>query len=469
MPTASQTLLARRPQIINWGRKLGAFFLGQGAVQLMSLLTGFLVIRWLSVDAYAQYSVAFSFQSSVGTLVDLGFSGAIIALVGPRVEEPKVVGRYIRSVLHYRTLLFLVATPIAAAVFIWMTGRQGWSWPARAALFSSVMFSLFFQGWTSCYSAPLAMRHRFGPFYRAQFSSGALRLGAFSLLHLVSALSAAAAAWVNSLGLAVQGALYRRHCRELVDEPPQADPAANLEMRRYVAPLVPTTVFYAFESQITIFLITWFGRSQNIAEVAALGRLTQALVILMAFNGIIVNPLIARLPRRQLAAWYWLMVVGGVAVAAALWAVSIFLPGPLLWIVGKNYAHLHAEVPWAVAGWGVYYLVTLLWTMHSARKWVYWWHSGLQCAVLLAAQIGGVWLFDMSTTMGVLKFSLMAAAANLAVQAAAGVYGFCFDKTGDPEADPGPDAVTPWNEPEAPAVLPAGGSKMLDAAGNTLA
>ncbi len=424
--------LPPRPQLVRWSRKLGEFFLGQGAIQLLSLVTGFLVIRWLSVESYAQYSVAFGFQSSVGMLVDLGFSGAIIALVGRRIDDPAVSGRYIRSVLHSRTLLFMIAAPIAAAAFYWMTGRQNWSAPARIALFSSVLFSLFFQGWTSCYSAPLAMHQRYGPLYRAQVSSGVWRLAGFGIFHLVGALSASVAAWINGAGLALLGWLYRREARPYVTEPALADPAANAELRRYVAPLVPSTVFNALESQITIFLITWFGRSTNIAEIAALGRLNQALVILLAFNGIVISPYIARLTRDRLAGRYWLVLAGGVAVSGALWAFSLLFPGVLLWIVGAKYAHLQSAVSWSIAAWGVYYMSMLMLTMHGARKWVYWWHSALHCTSLIGAQIVGVLIFDLSQTVGVLKFSLLAAVTNLVVQATAGVYGFLTDRTTGP-------------------------------------
>lgn len=438
------------PQLLRWARKLGEFFLGQGAIQLLSLLTGFLVIRWLSVDAYAQYSVAFSFQCSVGMLVDLGFSGAIIALVGPRIHDPKVTGRYIRSVLHSRTLLFVIVAPIAAAAFYWMTARQGWSMPARIALFSSVLFSLFFQGWTSCYSTPLAMHQRYGPFYRAQISSSVWRLAGFSVFHALGALAAPVAAWINGAGLALQGWLYRRECRPLVDEPEHAEPAVNRELRRYVAPLVPSTVFNALESQITIFLITWFGRSTNIAEIAALGRLNQALVVLLAFNGIVVSPYVARLARGRLAGRYWLIMAGGVAVSAALWGFSLLFPGLLLWVVGAKYAHLQSAVSWSIASWGVYYLSMLMLTIHGARKWVYWWHSALHCTSLIVAQTVGVLVFDLSQTIGVLKFSLLAALTNLAVQATAGIYGFWTDRTTD------------RIEPDAAGALPSGGGGVLE-------
>ncbi|WP_257237060.1 hypothetical protein, partial [Nostoc sp. 'Peltigera malacea cyanobiont' DB3992] len=50
--------------------------------------------------------MAFGFQSTFGILIDLGFSGTIIALVGDRIYDKKVVGSYIYAGKHFRNLLF---------------------------------------------------------------------------------------------------------------------------------------------------------------------------------------------------------------------------------------------------------------------------------------------------------------------------------------------------------------------------
>ncbi len=437
--------------MLSWARKIFSFFLGQGAIQLLGLATGLLILRWMSVEAYAQYSVAFGFQTSVAMLIDLGFSGAVIALVGPRISDPTVIGRYIRSVLHFRTILFLIALPVGALGFWWITGRQHWSWPLRGALFGSIMFTLFFQGWTS-YGSALVMHQRFGEYYRSQFHSGLFRLVATALFHFISLLSVTATAWINAVAMALMGSSYRSYARPLVQEPPRADPATNSEMLRYVGPTVPPSIFNALEGQITLFLVTWFGRSHNIAEVAALGRLTQALIVLLAFNGIVVIPYMARLPRAKLAGRYALFLAGGCLVAGTLLAISLLFPEPLLWVMGPKYAHLRAELPWSIAGWGLYYLATLMWCMHSARKWVFWWHTSLYCGVLIAAQVVGVQIFQLGTTIGILHFAVLGAAANLLVQVAGGIYGFWTEKipSGDPNPPlagiPDPAITATWSE-----------------------
>jgi hypothetical protein len=117
----------------------------------------------------------------------------------------------------------------------------------------------------------------------------------------------------------------------------------------------------------------------------------------------------------------------GILVATSFWGLSLFAPGPLLWVMGPKYAHLQAELPWSVGGFAAYYVGSLLWSMHSARKWVFWWHTSLYVGALISAQILGVWLFPLGTTIGILHFAFLGASANLLVQAACGVYGFLTD------------------------------------------
>ncbi len=103
------------------------YLAGQGLVQFTNLLTGLLLLRWLAVDNYAQFIVAFTFQLTLGFLTDLGFSGTIVALVGPRGNDPAVIGSYIRSGRHIRNILLLCLTPIAAIFYVQIVRQHHWT------------------------------------------------------------------------------------------------------------------------------------------------------------------------------------------------------------------------------------------------------------------------------------------------------------------------------------------------------
>src|SRR2546429_7619042 len=94
LPIRSGHSVLTSSRVQRWAGLITSFLAGQGLIQLLNVVTGFLLLRWMSVESYAQFSIAFGFQSMLQWLVDLGTVGAIVALVGNRGKEREVVGKY---------------------------------------------------------------------------------------------------------------------------------------------------------------------------------------------------------------------------------------------------------------------------------------------------------------------------------------------------------------------------------------
>jgi O-antigen/teichoic acid export membrane protein len=406
-----------------WGAPLLGFAIGQPAVQLVNLLTGFLLLRWLSVEHYAQFGVAFAFQSTVGMLADLGFSSCILALAGERARDPEVLGRYIRSARHFRLWLAIGVGGVFALSFPLIAANQPWDAVTKIAILTSILVAVAVQAW-AMYQAPLLAHRRLAEVYQPQVVGGALRLGFASLLHLLHVLSGVAAAWLGTLSLAIVGWWTRCKAKPFIHEPARSDPQANREMLRYLAPLMPGVVFTAFQSQIQIALITIYGSSQSIAEVAALGRLAQLFGILNAFNGAVVGPYIASLPVVRLPHRYILILAAAVLLSTLISISAFILPGPLLWLLGPRYSELGQEVGWVVLGSCLAYVGGVMWSMQAARKWIFWWGTGLYIGAVLAAQVAAVILLDIASTRGVVLLGVVTAGAMLAVRSIIAVFGF---------------------------------------------
>jgi O-antigen/teichoic acid export membrane protein len=422
--TAHSVLTSSRVQ--RWAGLITSFLAGQGTVQLINLITGFFLLRWMSIESYAQFSIAFGFQSMTQWLVDLGAVGSIVALVGNRRGDKEVVGRYIRSAKHFRIRLLCFTVPGAAIVFSLITSKYQWTWTLKVLLFSSIIGTLCFQGWVSFYSTPLLINQSIGRFYKPQIISSIWRLSLCFILKLGAALSAWTTAWVSTSAVAIQGLIYRAGAKHLVAEPKKSDLHANKEMLHYLAPTTPWIVFTAFQGQISLFVIALFGQTRNVAEVAALGRLGQLFLILGAANSVVISPYIARVPQNKLPMRYIQILGIAFGIASVLCVAAFLFPQPLLWILGSKYENLHIEIGWAVAGSCVGYVGTVMLAMHNARKWIYWWWSTTHIVILLVTQVVCLFILDLSTTLHVLYFSLIANLAALIVLCAVGVYGFIY-------------------------------------------
>jgi len=390
---------------------------------VLNFVIGFLLIRWMSVEAYAQYGVAFGFQSTLGILVDLGFGGCIVALVGNRSNQPEVIGGYIAAARWFRTRLFAVIVPFAGVAFYWIGARHGWTLGGQALLFVCIALSLYSQGRISWYGTPLLMHFHVRRFYRVQTVAAVGRFLGSVGLYFTSILSAVTLSIVNTLALMWMAIGYTRESQAYVKLPSQADVQVRNEMRKYLAPLIPSLIFTALQGQLMVLLISIFGRTHNIAEVAALGRLGQLFVLLSAVNSTLVEPYFARLDRAHLLVRY-LQVVGiAILFGGVIAAIGFLYPSPLLWLLGSKYAHLDREVGWMMAGSSLGYIGTVMWTIHASRQWIFWWGSFLYIALLTGVQSVFIACVDLNTTLSVLYLGFTTNVAILVVHGITALYG----------------------------------------------
>lgn len=239
----------KSPRFKHWFSLISKVVAGQGSVQVLNFICGFLLLRWLSVEAYAQYSVTLGFQSTLAQIVDLGFSGSITALVGDRVSDKELVGSYVRSAKYFRNKLFAFIIPVAAIAFPLVTARQHWDWTTQLLLFVSIVISLFFQGWVAYYTSPLLINQRLKQYYKPQIIGAVGRIVLCSILYLAAALSSWTTAWVNSAMVAVNGFFYSQDAKHLVVEPRNSVPKFNREMLRYLAPIIPGIFLQPFRDR----------------------------------------------------------------------------------------------------------------------------------------------------------------------------------------------------------------------------
>jgi O-antigen/teichoic acid export membrane protein len=421
-PTVTKnTLLYRGSRAV---RIISSFFLGQGALQGVQVLIGLLLVRCLSVEAWAQFGLTSGFQLTMNTLMDLGISTTIIPLVGDRRNDRALVGRYVRATKHLRDRTFLILAPFATLAFVAITYRHHWHWYVITLLLASVLVALYSSGQLSCYSAPLFLFGRLRDFYLPQTLSGVGRLIAYVACWLTGILNAWVAAILMALNIAVNGSLLERKSRNYLEWPNHESPAIDQEVLRYVLPAIPAIVFAAFQAQISLFLISIFGNTVSIAQVAALSKLGQLFSVLMTFNVVVIEPYIARLSRERLLATY----IGLVGLAALCCAPVILLgfsmPKLFLWLLGPKYGGLQGAVGWIVCGACINYIAGLMWIMNRARKWVFWRGTILEIVLLLVVQISFIVFVGVRSTQQAVLFTFVSSFCYLLAHGYIGIYGF---------------------------------------------
>jgi O-antigen/teichoic acid export membrane protein len=404
-------------------RKLLEFAAGQGAVQALGLLNGFMLLRWLSVDQYAIYTVVYAFLGMVAMLVEMQLGTCLVGLLAGRTEA-RTVGGYIRSVRHYRNWFLGIATPFVCVAFALMAMRQGWTIGLSASLLVLILASAFCQSWITYYSVPFMIRHDMLRLYRVSTAFAVLRLFGSYVLFIGGALGAFSVALLTTCATAAAGWIYRSQAASLVDEPKLCEPAKNQEVLGLVRPMMPAILFGAFQGQIGVMLIAWFGKEQYVAELGALGRFAQIFVMLGAFNAVILAPYIAKTPRPALLRRYICIALVALVFSACLVLSAFLLPQLYIWLIGPKYAHL-APLLWVMLAISCLNLLSgVLWCMSSARKWIFGWAAWLYIALTLTVQIICLQFMMLDTLMAVLLFSVYTSLAMLAANTVLAVAGF---------------------------------------------
>ncbi len=420
-PTQASSPDRRTRRIFNLLRD---FVLGQGAMQGVGVLVGLFLVRNLSVSDYAKFGLAAGFQFTTSVLMDLGYASTIIPLVGDRLSDRALVGRYVREAKSHRDRAFWALAPLAAIAFLYITYRQRWAWPTQIILLFSVLLALYSSGPASYYGAPLILYRRLRAFYIPQSVSAFFRLLIYIVLRPLGALNAWSAAVLNALNITANGFLLKRRSLQSIEWPQSTDPAIRKEIRDYILPASPAILLGAFHGQIALFLIGVWGSTVNIAQVAALGRLTQVFSVMLTFNIVIIEPYVARLPRQRLLATYFKLIAIASAGCTAISLFSFFFPGIFLWPLGPKYAPLRNLIGWVVVTVCINYLAGLIWIMNRSRKWVFWRGTIAEVGLLALVQIGFLMIFGVRSTRDAVLFNFASSFCYLAAHTYIAIHGF---------------------------------------------
>jgi O-antigen/teichoic acid export membrane protein len=400
------------------------FLFGQAALQGINVLVGLYLVRALSVEHYAQFGLAFGFQTTVCMLMDLGFTSTIIPMVGERTNDRALVGSYLRAAKHLRDRTFWILSPFATIVFLWMMHKHTWGWATQAILLLSVLLATYSSGPVAYYSAPLFLFRRLREYYFPQTISGLTRMLAYLGLAVAGGLSGAIAAALSSINVLANAILLRRSGGRCVEWPKTNEPEVNREVLRYILPAIPTFIFAAFQSQIALFLINAFGQTVNVAEVAALSRLAQLFTVLMYFNLVIVEPRLARLSRERLLGAYLRMLLLPCGIGLSIVPLAFVYPRAFIWLIGPHYRSLAPLAGWVVLTGCLNYAANLIWIMNRSRKWIFWRGTIIEIAVMFLFDVCFVALVGVRSTKQAILFTLTSSVSAVCTHSYIGVYGF---------------------------------------------
>lgn len=400
------------------------FFASQGLTMAGNLFYGFLCVRLLPIPEYAKYAVVYGFLGTMAVLMDIGFSTTLLPLVGERIDDRQLIADYLATLRQLAHWLFLVVAPAAIIFYPVLVRQQHWNWRVITGMLVLLLLASWFARVAGAYGAVLIVCRARKEWYRAQMLSSFGTLVLLVIVWAAHALNALDAILINILGAMYVAYSNFSHARRILGHAGRASREKRNAIVHIAMPSVPNAIFYAFQGQIALLLITVFGRVSAVASVGALGRLAQIFVLFSQMTPLLIEPYFARLPSVRLKRNY----IGVLTVEAAICIFILFLvyisPSTFLWILGHKYSGLNHEVFLLMAASAISYFSGIIWSVHNARRFVYWWNTWALIVLTLATQTFFIFRVDLSNVSGVLILNLATASVALVVNLITGIYGF---------------------------------------------
>ena len=418
MATGPERLpFARR--IAFWAPLLAKFFWLQAVAQLLAIGSGLLVVRGLTVEEYAIYTMAIAVQTTMAILADSGITQSLIARGGRVATDRVLFSRVVRTALGLRRrleiLTVLVGLPLLAAIL----RRHGVSWVGCSLAAGAIAVAMHGTVIQTVYSTVMFLQLRPMEAQRAAVVSGAARLGlTITALWLVP--RSVVFLWIGAGALLLQGTLTERAAIPHLEESDDLSPEDRRAMLVAFKSQLANGIYFALQPQITVWILTIFGTVQTVAQVGALGRLAVALsLISSAFSSLALPRFARHVDLAHVRRWYVLLVGAMASVGMSIVIASLLFPRAILAILGPNYHGLERELAWIVASSAVSLVSSASYLLNSARGWI----RGIWLGVpaTLAAQVALAMYVDLSSIRGAVLMQASAFAAPLAINFAIGI------------------------------------------------
>jgi hypothetical protein len=404
-------------------RIVGNFAFVQGVVQVIGFLSGILLIRRLDQREYAYFTIANTMQGTLNVLADIGISVGLVSIGGRVWQDRHRFGQLVKTAGGLRRKLGAIAAIVVTPVLYFMLVKNGAPAPSALMLITLVLAGLAIQLSLGVLGAVPRLRSDIRRIQTIDLVGAAVRFLVLASLMFVFLNSAVAVA-VGSATLFLQYWMLRSYASRVIDLDAPENDEDRAAMQRFIRHLAANAVFFCFQGQITVFLISFFGRNvASVAEVGALGRLAMVFTVLTNLLSNVFGPAFARCHNPRRLRWQYAAIVGGVtAFSLALIGAAMLFPRAFLFVLGAKYGHLEHELVLMVSGAVIAALTGTFWTLNASKAWIA--GSWLYVPLTVAAQIALIPITDFSSVRSVLLFNLLSALPNLLLNLALSIRGF---------------------------------------------
>lgn len=391
-------------RITRWGKKIAHFLTLEVFVQALGFAAGILLVRLLNKNEYAFFTVAVTMQGTMNMLCDNGVGAGISGIGGGVWQDRHRFGSLIATAMKLRRrqaiLTMIIVTPILLALLLRKEATPVYAGLVTAA----VLVGLYYQITIGVLCHVPILNLQWQRIQRMNLWSSALRLFLLGVAYftLLDAVTAVLASTITYAAIHFQ---LHRWMPGMIDTSAVQNEGDRRELISLIKTQAPNAIFFCFQSQITIWLISYFGKTTDLADVGALGRLAAVFSVVSSVVGNLVVPHFVRCRDASQLWWRYGQIVGSIAgFGVLLILAAIVVPDPMLWVLGEKYAHLEPELLLLVISSVLGVIQGTMWSVNGRRAWMM--PPMVSIPVNLATQLLLVIVLDVTTLRGILLMGI---------------------------------------------------------------
>ena len=407
MSAANVTLIERhKARGLEWGRLIGITGGAQVFVQALGFFSGLFVIRLLSMQEYAFYTIANTMLGTMTILADAGIGAGAISQGGKVWQDHRLLGRVLATGLDLRRKFSIISLLAATPVLIFLLRYHGASWRLSILLMASLIPAFLATLSDTLLEIAPKLRQDIVALQHNQIAAavGRLVLTGSLLFAFPWAVVAILASGISRTWANIR---LRRISSKYADRHQEPDPEVRTAILHVVKRSLPASIYYCLSGQITIWLISIFGSTKAVGQIGALAGFATMMNLFNVMFGTLIVPRFARLrsDKKLLIQRFLLMQVGLILMSCVIVLLANVFAKDLLWVLGKQFAGLNKELTLMAAGSCMVFISTCTNQMLCSRGIVVPPLIFISSAVL--AQIAFAFVVPLNQVIGVLIYGIL--------------------------------------------------------------
>jgi O-antigen/teichoic acid export membrane protein len=389
-----------------WTKLIAVTVSAQAIIQLLGLFSGILIVRILPTTEYAFYTLANTMLGMMTVLADAGISSGVMAQGGKVWQDRTKLGVVVATGLKLRRKFGVFSLLFSMPVLLYMLMNHGANLTTSILIIVAIIPS-FFAALSDNLLETSSKLHQ--GLKKLQANQLAAAVGRFIMI--TGSLLVFPLTYVAVLGNGIPriwaNIRLRKISAQYADPLQKSDPVVEKEILAVVKRSLPGAIYYCVSGQITIWLISIFGSTQAVAHVGALSRLSTLLTIFVTLFNILVIPRFARLAenKKLLISRFFQIQASLFLIGFLIVGLVVTFPSQVLYVLGKDYAGLNAEVILISISSCLSMLLGVTYSLQVSRGWIL--RPLVNITINILFQLGLIFTMDLSKTTNVLMFSII--------------------------------------------------------------